>query len=202
MWALLWRRGYSNKKTKWVQRSDSFQTKALKSFAQFSWVTRLAQGDGDPFGKSPLKWGEVNRLARKGPMRVSASGSLAQSAESAEEVLVENVIGLAGPTVFADAAGDVILFVLHDTEKPWYAATDIAEVMREGSGSWAMDRVTDDLAAEFSPELTAVDANTLLSAWTRVEGGCVRGRRPRGYCPSFGNRGIPIRPERGQLERP
>ena len=67
-------------------------------------------GRWQPTGKRPLKWGGVNRLATGTRESVSTAGSV-------EERIVENVIGLANPAVFADDLSSLILFVRHDTEK-------------------------------------------------------------------------------------
>ena len=136
----------------------------------------MTTGKWQPIGKSPLKWGGANRLASDSRESPSTTGST-------EEKIVENVIELAGPRVFADDALSMILFVLHDTEKPWYAATDIAQVIREGTDPWGMTRVTDDLAAEFSPENTAVDADTLLATWAKVVGDVSGAEGPQDIAP-------------------
>ena len=68
-------------------------------------------------------------------------------------------------------------------KKPWYAATDIAQVFREGTDPWGMTRVTDDLAAEFSPDVTSVDADTLLAAWTKVVGDVSGAEGPEDIAP-------------------
>ena len=136
-----------------------------------------------PIGKSLLKWGSANHLRSDTSALRSTVQTLGETIGPVEERIVENVIGLAGPAVFADDVASVILFVLHDAEKPWYAATDIAEVVREDANPWAISRVTDDLVAEFSPEITAVDDGTLLGAWTRVEGDVSEAESPEDIAP-------------------
>ena len=133
-------------------------------------------GKWQPTGKRPLKWGSANRLATDMLESVSTG-------DSDEEKIVENVIGLANPAVFADERSSLILFVLHDTEKPWYAATDIAQVFREGTDPWELTRVTDDLAAEFSPDITTVDADALLGAWAKVVGDVSGAEGPEDIAP-------------------
>ncbi|MFC1591399.1 DUF1566 domain-containing protein [Thermodesulfobacteriota bacterium] len=136
-----------------------------------------------PIGRMPLRWGPVNRLSRNKFFRSISSVSLTQSGESVEESLVENVIWQAHPSVFSSVAESIILFALHDAANPWYAATDIAEVLQEGSDPWAISQLTDDLAAEFSPEIVSVGAGTLLGAWTRVDGNVSGAESPEDVVP-------------------
>jgi hypothetical protein len=49
-------------------------------------------------------------------------------------------------------------------------ATDIAQLARTRTDPWAIKRVTDNVAAEFTPKIIAVDDDTLMALWTRVEG--------------------------------
>jgi hypothetical protein len=136
-----------------------------------------------PIGREPLEWGDVNRLVADKAVRGPFSQALQQTGGSVEERVVENVIGLAGPTVFADDSESIILFVLHDTEKPWYAATDIAEVTWKRGFPWVMERVTDDWSSEFTPQLSAIDADTVLAVWTRVEGDVSQAENPEDIVP-------------------
>ena len=55
-------------------------------------------------------------------------------------------------------------------KNPWHAATDIAQVVIPAGGAAGISRITDDLAAEFSPQIATVDSSTLLGAWARVAG--------------------------------
>ena len=120
-----------------------------------------------------LALGEANRVT---------SSSLTQKTEfgpelqwglltgTTSETVVTNVTSLASPSVVTDAAGRLILFSLHDPEKPWYAATDIGTLRQTNSEAWTLGRVADDLAAEFSPKVVMVSSDTTLAAWTRVSG--------------------------------
>lgn len=72
--------------------------------------------------------------------------------------------------MFSDAATTTMLFSLLDTNKPWYAATDIGAAKPAGGGTWLLGRIANDQAAEFSPRVVTVNSNTLLAAWTRVAG--------------------------------
>jgi hypothetical protein len=146
-------------------------------------LTEPALARWQPIGSEPLKWGDVNRLVADRPVRRPFSQTLEQTGGAAEERLVENVIGLAGPAVFADDSESIILFALHDTEKPWYAATDIAKVTRKGHFPWAMERITDNGSAEFTPQLTKIDADTLLTVWTRVKGDVSEAESPEDIAP-------------------
>jgi hypothetical protein len=137
-----------------------------------------------PVGRKPLQWGEVNRIAQRRviPMEAAVDG-LATGGSTDEELIVENVIDLANPTLVANSARSTVLFTLHDTEKPWYAATDIGRLLKDGAAPWAMNRVTDDLAAEFDPRMVALDTQDLLAVWTRVEGDVSTAQNPEEIAP-------------------
>jgi hypothetical protein len=83
---------------------------------------------------------------------------------------VENVVPLASPAVVSRASEKLILFCLHDPNKPWYAATDIGTVRRVSGKPWQLDRIADDQAAEFGPSLVTTDSGVTLAAWERVSG--------------------------------
>ncbi|HDR15678.1 MAG TPA: hypothetical protein ENN79_09415 [Desulfobacteraceae bacterium] len=143
-------------------------------------LTDISDGDPSqtwrPVGKRLLKWGETNRLVTQDISgRYPLSGveplDVQEEVEASPELcIVENVIGLAGPKVRADDSDADILFVMHDTDKPWYGATDIGRVFWDENTDPQLELVTDDLLAEFSPEFVKFDDNSLLAAWTRVEG--------------------------------
>jgi hypothetical protein len=46
-----------------------------------------------------------------------------------------------------------------------------------------MNRVTDDLAAEFDPRMVALDTQDLLAVWTRVEGDVSTAQNPEEIAP-------------------
>ena len=121
-----------------------------------------------PIARSPLKWGPTNRLARKLSAMDTGGGEGPQA--GAEEKVVENVTWLAHPSTFANTTDTRVIYSLHDTEKPWYAATDIGQVYKHDDEDWALSRITDDEAAEFNPEMIALDSGSLLAAWVRVSG--------------------------------
>lgn len=127
-------------------------------------------GQWRPIGAGPPEWGDMNRLATDSAVRRIALRLVQGSSGSEEQLILENVTSLASPSVSADQAGASILFVLHDPAKPWYSATDIAQMVQSGGGPWSLDRTTDDDVAEFSPRVVQVDAGTNLAAWERVSG--------------------------------
>lgn len=137
-----------------------------------------------PIGKEPLKWGDVNRLATDSVVyRKALDGYEKTEASSDEERVVENVIATASPSIFANDSGTMVLYAHYDAEKPWYAATDIATVYREEAAPWVMDQISDDQAAEFTPEVTEMGANFLLAAWTRVNGDVSGAENPEDFDP-------------------
>jgi formylglycine-generating enzyme required for sulfatase activity len=126
-------------------------------------------GRWQPIGGSLLEYGNMNRLSGAKQTRAMTSGSPLQSGGSTDEVVIENVTKLSGPCLMADSQASRMLFPLHDPNKPWYAATDIAYFHSDGT-NWTLDRVTDDQAAEFTPRAAVPSAGSTLAAWTRVSG--------------------------------
>ena len=150
-------------------------------------MTDLSRTDGgttwQPIGKSPLKWGEVNRLPEDKDLRAMLYDQ-AEGEESVEVKLLENVIWTAHPSLFTDSTYSTVLYSLHDTEKPWYSASDIAEVYQDGTDPWETNRrITDDLASEFTPEIVSAGTDTLLGAWTRVDGDISETESPEDVVP-------------------
>ncbi|MBP7053998.1 MAG: leucine-rich repeat domain-containing protein [Phycisphaerae bacterium] len=121
-----------------------------------------------PMDAGYLRWGAANRIAQKR----EPGGITILSAEDAtvlgEEIVAANVTNLAAPTVVAGPAQTVVLFTLHDPNKPWYAATDIGVATKASDGEWALDRIADDDAAEFEPEI--IGTEPAFVAWTRISG--------------------------------
>jgi hypothetical protein len=121
-----------------------------------------------PMDASYVRWGEANRVAEKrglGGIRILSADD---PTVSAVDIIAENVTNLAAPTVLSNPAQTVVLFALHDPNKPWYAATDIGVATKTPDGEWALDRIADDDAAEFEPEI--VGTEPALVAWTRISG--------------------------------
>jgi hypothetical protein len=123
-----------------------------------------------PIGQTLLKWGTPNRLARFNAILPMSAAPLADTSLGNEEKLVENVFGLASPTMAGGAGRTMIVFAMHDANKPWHAATDIAQVVIPEGDAAGISRITDDLTAEFSPRLGKIDSDTLLAVWSRVAG--------------------------------
>ncbi|MBI9085425.1 MAG: DUF1566 domain-containing protein [Desulfobacterales bacterium] len=123
-----------------------------------------------PVGQSLLIWGEPNRLPLTSSIMSMSVQTLEQTLPESEVKLLENVFGLAGPSLASDSDQTIILFAMYDADKPWHAATDIAQVVLPNEGSVSISRITNDLAAEFTSQLGKTDANTLLGVWSRVTG--------------------------------
>lgn len=123
-----------------------------------------------PIGDSCLRWGRTNLLVREGSPGTRLLSLSAQDEPSQETALVENVVPMASPVLFSGSSEKLILFCLQDPNKPWYAATDIGTVRQVNDQPWALDRITDDEVAEFSPSIVAADSGTTLAAWERVSG--------------------------------
>jgi hypothetical protein len=136
-----------------------------------------------PIGSSHLQWGETNRVADGDPDRRLDSHPLDATGVPLEEAVVENVTGLASPSIRTGASDTLVLFSLHDPEKPWYAATDIATVRRTGAGPWSLERIADDLDAEFSPTIAQARVDKDLATWTRVSGDVSGATEPQGIPP-------------------
>ncbi len=135
-----------------------------------------------PIGDTLLKYGEMNRLPAATAVTTLSADPPTQSGGSTEEVVVENVTRLSGPCILADSDGSRMLFPLHDANKPWYAATDVAYLHSAG-GSWSLERVTNDQAAEFTPHASVPDAGSALAAWSRVSGDASQVTSPEQVAP-------------------
>ena len=141
------------------------------------------EGKWIPIGDSILQWGEANRIAVSKPVLRSALRTLPISEGGTEETIMENVTKLAFPSVMADEEGVLILFALHDPEKPWYYATDIGQVASTDGISWELTQVTDDQDAEFSPWIADAGSNTTVGTWTRVSGDVSGAESPEDIMP-------------------
>lgn len=124
----------------------------------------------EPIGSSLLAWGEANRLVADSVKTKPLSISAQENGSDTEQKIVENVTVVSGSTAIADSSGTVILFTLHDPEKPWYGATEIAETFTANWESWSLTQITDDDVGDFGPKMAAADSSTGLAAWTRVSG--------------------------------
>jgi len=129
-----------------------------------------AGGAWQPIGDSCLRWGETNLLVGEGRSGRRLHSLSAQGEISQETRLVENVVPLANPAVISGPSEELILFCLHDPNKPWSAATDIGTVRQADGQPWVLDRIADDQASEFSPRIVAADSGLTLAAWERVSG--------------------------------
>jgi hypothetical protein len=140
-------------------------------------------GGWQPIGDSCLLWGPMNVLADEtgsgGRLRILS----AQGEVSEETRLVENVVSLASPVLLSGPSERLILFSLHDPNKPWYAATDIGTLRQKEDQPWALDRITDDQAAEFGPSIVGPDPGTALAAWERVSGDIADTNEPGQIAP-------------------
>lgn len=130
----------------------------------------LSDAAWEPIGDSCLRWGPTNVLVvgadSGGRLHILSDGD-----EISEETkLVENVVLVASPAILSRPSEKLILFALQDPNKPWWAATDIGTARQAAGGSWSLDRVANDQAAEFSPRLAGSDSGRTLAAWERVSG--------------------------------
>ena len=141
------------------------------------------EGEWQPIGDSCLRWGQMNLLVGEG----SSGGRLrtlsVQGETSQETALVENVVSLASPAIISRPSERLILFCLQDPNKPWFAATDIGTARQPAGQPWALDRIADDQAAEFSPSVVAADSGTILAAWERVSGDVSDANEPGQVAP-------------------
>ncbi len=130
--------------------------------------------DGDeswkPIGTECLRWGEMNHLTEERSSHGVRALAVAPTDHGEEQVVLENVTPLAAPAVMSIGPSDQILFSLHDPNKPWYAATDIAVVQKATGQPWALRCVSDDLAAEFDPRTVVTGSGEVLATWERVSG--------------------------------
>ncbi len=140
-------------------------------------------GVWQPIGDSCLRWGQMNLLADQG----SGAGRLyrlsAEDEISEETRLVENVVPLASPVLIWGPSQQLILFCLHDPNKPWFGATDIGTVHQAHGRPWTLGQITDDQAAEFSPSGVVVGSGTTLAAWERISGDISDANEPQQITP-------------------
>jgi hypothetical protein len=142
-----------------------------------------SEGDWRPIGDSRLRWGRTNLLVGQGGSGGRLHVLSAQGETSQETRLVENVIPLASPAIVSASSEDLILFCLQDPNKPWYAATDIGTLRQADGQPWALNRIADDQAAEFSPSTIDVESGTTLAAWERVSGDISDANEPGQVAP-------------------
>jgi len=115
------------------------------------------------------RWGPANRpvgnTIRKLPFATQA-GATGNGAET----IAENVIGTASPSVVSDASQSMLLFSLHDVNKPDYGASDIGTFISTGGGAWSAGRIADDSDSDFVAKIMSVGSDTYLAAWERISG--------------------------------
>jgi uncharacterized repeat protein (TIGR01451 family) len=119
----------------------------------------------EPIGADLRRWGMPNQLADQ-----SISHGRTASPGSTESLVVSNVLDLANPSVFADPSETFILLTLFDSQKPWYASTDIGALRQTNGGTWTLTRVADDQTADLNPKVRGVGSNLFLAAWERITG--------------------------------
>jgi hypothetical protein len=162
----------------WLWEADLHKTLSLrwgpggqlKVLAIASIPESDTSGCWQPIGDSYLRWGPTNLLAAERGSGGRLHALSAQAEASEETRLVENVVPLASPAIISGPSGKLILFCLHDPNKPWYAATDIGTVRQADDQAWVLDRIADDQAAEFGPSAVSLDSGVTLAAWERVSG--------------------------------
>lgn len=142
-----------------------------------------AGGAWQPIGDSCLRWGQTNLLVGDNETAGRLYILSAQGEPSQETALVENVVSVASPVLLSGSSERLILFCLQDSDKPWYAATDIGTVRQADDQPWALDRITDDEAAEFSPSIVAADSGRTLAAWERISGDISDANEPGQIAP-------------------
>lgn len=140
-------------------------------------------GRWERIGDELLKWGEANQLVASSPPRRVTLRSLQGSSGTEEQLIASNVTSLATPKAFADPITTRVVFVAQDPAKPWYASTDIGQISETNTDPWALELITDDEAAEFSPVIAEVNADTLVAAWERVDGDVSQATGPEDVAP-------------------
>ena len=140
-----------------------------------------------PIGKSNLKWGSQNRIASYQKNHAedyrSRKSTELETTGTSEESLIENVTWVANPSIVCSGTVSRILYALFDDQKPWHQISDLGEVIQTDLDPWVTGRMTDDDAAEFSPEAAEVDNNTLVAAWSRVDGDVSGAEAPEDLAP-------------------
>ncbi len=140
-------------------------------------------GKWRPIGSEALRWGDANRIANGRARRLPGSDSIEKSGRVLEETLVENVTQLAEPSLLTESTETHVTFAMHDPDKPWHQATDIASIRSVGGAPWTMERIADDSVADFGPALDAVDGNSDLAVWEQVDGDVSAAEDPGDVAP-------------------
>ena len=158
----------------WDFTSDSMATvleaKGLdKSLENLSWK---------PVSDGLLEWGDANRLL------ATAKSLTSKGTETTEEKSVlENLAWGGHPSLVINGTRSTILYTLFDTKKSWYQSSDIGSVVQVDDTAWTTSRLTDDQDAEFNPVIQKMDTDTLLAAWSRVNGDVSAATNPEDIVP-------------------
>ncbi len=115
------------------------------------------------------RWGPANRPVGSA-IRELAFTLKAGATGNGAETIAENVIGSASPSVVSDASQTMLLFSLHDVNKPDYGASDIGTFISTGGGAWSAGRIADDSSSDFVAKVMSVGSNSYLAAWERISG--------------------------------
>ena len=137
----------------------------------------------EPIGNELLAWGPANELASlDNPQRID-SNRMTRSGGSQEELVVQNVDGLAAPSIIVDASQTHLAYALFDPDRPWYESTDIASLRSVDDGPWTQVRIADDDAGDFSPQIVSADSTTDLATWSQISGDVSGAKGPEEVFP-------------------
>jgi hypothetical protein len=150
-----------------IQIGDSSGTKA--SSAQMIGTPSKVEDTWELASDSLKRWGPANRPVG-GVIRMQALSSKASSTGSEAQTIAENVIDTASPSVVSDASQTMLLFSLHDINKPDYAASDIGTFASTGGLAWSAGRINDDSSSDFVAKVMGVGSDSYLAAWERISG--------------------------------
>ena len=150
--------------------------------------TEISKGklDWQPLGADLPEWGQSNRLPidnQFNAVLLPTSVFTEQTAAIEDDAIVENVTWIADPSIQLDDDKIIVLYALHDTEKPWHQSMDIAEIVKDGANPWSISRITDDDSSEFSPSIHKDEANQIFAAWSRVDGDVSSAQSPEDIVP-------------------
>jgi hypothetical protein len=115
------------------------------------------------------RWGPANRPVGSA-IRELAFTPKAGGTGNEAQTIAENVIDTASPSVVSDACETMLLFSLHDVDKPDYGASDIGTFISTGGGAWSAGRIANDSDSDFVAKVMSVGSDSYLAAWERISG--------------------------------
>ena len=128
----------------------------------------------------------ANRLHFIRDRKSTKVNSLESQFNFKEQILIENVSRISGPSIVSTSNDLSVFFPQYDPMKPAYAATDIMHThLKRGEKNWLTNRVTDDMTGEYSPNGILTSSGDILTVWERVIGDVSEAVNPEDEAPYY-----------------